>query len=87
MNKKTKDKMRMVAPEKNLRFEVFDAQLHEKRISFVVTVGGDGTILYAAKEFKSKTPPFLSFQRGTLGFLCKFKIDQIPEIIEQAVKF
>ena len=50
-----------------------------------MTVGGDGTILYTAKELKETTPPFLSFQKGTLGFLCKFKIDQISSVIESAV--
>jgi NAD kinase len=46
-------------------------------------VGGDGTILYAVKEFKGKAPPLVSFQRGSLGFMCRFYIGKIAEVIEK----
>ena len=54
-------------------------------LDYVITVGGDGTILYTAKELKYVTPPFLSFQKGTLGFLCKFTTEEIDSVIEKAV--
>ena len=47
---------------------------HQTKIDYIVTIGGDGTILYAAKEFKKVVPPVVTFQRGTVGFLCQFSL-------------
>jgi NADH kinase len=41
---------------------------------FVITLGGDGTILHASGLFKNSCPPILSFSLGTLGFLLPFHI-------------
>ncbi|KAI9028685.1 ATP-NAD kinase-like domain-containing protein [Hyaloraphidium curvatum] len=43
-------------------------------IDFVITLGGDGTILYACQLFRKSVPPILSFSMGTLGFLLPFHI-------------
>ena len=40
-----------------------------------VSFGGDGTILFGTKELIDQNPPILSFQRGTLGFMCRFKLE------------
>lgn len=42
---------------------------------FVVTLGGDGTVLYASWLFQRIVPPVLSFSLGSLGFLTKFDYD------------
>ena len=39
---------------------------------FVITLGGDGTVLYASWLFQRIVPPVLSFALGSLGFLTKF---------------
>lgn len=41
---------------------------------FVITLGGDGTILHASGLFRQSCPPILSFSLGTLGFLLPFHI-------------
>lgn len=42
----------------------------EHKIHRVVTMGGDGTILYAIKMFYNRRmPPIISFSMGSLGFL------------------
>ncbi|KAL2912295.1 NADH kinase pos5 [Polyrhizophydium stewartii] len=43
-----------------------------RTIDFVVTLGGDGTILHAASLFPKHVPPILSFSLGSLGFLLPF---------------
>lgn len=43
-----------------------------KIADFVITLGGDGTILYASQLFRQSCPPILSFSLGTLGFLLPF---------------
>lgn len=50
---------------------------HQSQIDYIVTIGGDGTILYAAKEFKGRVPPVITFQRGTVGFLCQFSLAEM----------
>lgn len=45
-----------------------------KEVDLVLTVGGDGTILYASSLFrKGIAPPVLSFSMGTIGFLLPFR--------------
>lgn len=44
-------------------------------VDFVVTVGGDGTILHVSSLFQKEAPPILSFSKGgTLGFLVPYNI-------------
>lgn len=41
-------------------------------IDFIVTLGGDGTVLWVSSLFPRGVPPVLSFAMGTLGFLTTF---------------
>ena len=41
-------------------------------VDFIVCLGGDGTILFAASLFPGGVPPTLSFAMGSLGFLTPF---------------
>ncbi|MFS7906821.1 putative phosphotransferase with an alcohol group as acceptor [Helianthus anomalus] len=47
--------------------------LHEK-VDFIVTLGGDGTVLWAASLFKGPVPPIVPFSMGSLGFMTPFRI-------------
>ncbi|CZT04168.1 related to UTR1 (associated with ferric reductase activity) [Rhynchosporium agropyri] len=53
---------------------------------FVVTLGGDGTVLYASWLFQRIVPPVLSFALGSLGFLTKFDYDDYPEHLTKAFR-
>jgi NAD+ kinase len=52
----------------------------------VVSLGGDGTVLYASWLFQRVVPPVLSFALGSLGFLTKFDYDQFPETLTKAFR-
>ncbi|KAJ3020189.1 hypothetical protein HKX48_001189 [Thoreauomyces humboldtii] len=41
-------------------------------VDFCITLGGDGTVLYAAWLFQQKCPPILPYRLGSLGFLTTF---------------
>eukprot|EP01133_Synstelium_polycarpum_P020546 gene20546-24675_t len=41
-------------------------------IDFIISMGGDGTILHTSSLFKTYIPPLLSFNMGSLGFLTAF---------------
>jgi NAD+ kinase len=53
---------------------------------FVVTLGGDGTVLYASWLFQRIVPPVLSFALGSLGFLTKFDYDKYEDTLTTAFK-
>lgn len=53
---------------------------------FVVTLGGDGTVLYASWLFQRIVPPVLSFALGSLGFLTKFDYDKFEETLTKSFK-
>lgn len=42
----------------------------------VITLGGDGTVLFTSWLFQRIVPPVLSFSLGSLGFLTNFAFDQ-----------
>lgn len=51
---------------------------------FVITLGGDGTVLYASWLFQRIVPPVLSFALGSLGFLTKFDFDEYAPTLNSA---
>jgi NAD+ kinase len=53
---------------------------------FVVTLGGDGTVLYASWLFQRIVPPVLSFALGSLGFLTKFDYEGFRETLVKAFR-
>jgi len=62
-------------PSVHERLKFWDSKLAPERpqmFDFVVTLGGDGTVLYTSWLFQRIVPPVLSFSLGSLGFLTKF---------------
>lgn len=53
---------------------------------FIVTLGGDGTVLYASWLFQRIVPPVLSFALGSLGFLTKFDFDNFQGTLTTAFR-
>ena len=54
----------------------------KRSIDYIITLGGDGTILWAAKMFNGDfIPPMITFAQGSLGFMCNFNFDDHPEIL------
>jgi NAD+ kinase len=53
---------------------------------FVVTLGGDGTVLYASWLFQRIVPPVLSFALGSLGFLTKFDYEEFEETLTKSFR-
>ncbi|TQS32845.1 hypothetical protein Golomagni_06829 [Golovinomyces magnicellulatus] len=51
---------------------------------FVITLGGDGTVLYASWLFQRIVPPVLSFALGSLGFLTKFDFEEFRPTLDTA---
>lgn len=55
---------------------------YANNIDLVVTLGGDGTVLYTSWLFQKIVPPTLSFALGTLGFMTENQYEDYAEILD-----
>jgi len=69
------------------RLKFWDEALCRARphtFDFAITLGGDGTVLYASWLFQRIVPPVLSFALGSLGFLTKFDFEDHAKTLTSA---
>ncbi|KAG2619576.1 hypothetical protein PVAP13_3NG113000 [Panicum virgatum] len=59
--------------------------LHTK-VDLIVTLGGDGTVLWAGSLFKGPVPPVVAFSLGSLGFMTPFSSEQYRECLANVLK-
>lgn len=53
-------------------------------IDYIITLGGDGTILWASKQFHGDyIPPIVGFAHGSLGYLCQFEMDEFKSVVDK----
>ncbi|PRT53927.1 ATP-NADH kinase YEF1 [Wickerhamiella sorbophila] len=55
-------------------------------IDLVITLGGDGTVLYTSWIFQSIVPPVLSFGLGSLGFMTENVFENFKEVIDERIQ-
>ncbi|GIQ89299.1 NAD kinase, partial [Kipferlia bialata] len=55
-------------------------------VDFVVTVGGDGTLLHVSHLFPRGVPPILAFNVGSLGFLTPFAVKDYRQALDHVIK-
>lgn len=83
--KKTCHKSEEFEKNKN-RIRYYDLDFIEKNnnlIDLVITLGGDGTVLYVSNIFQKNVPPVMSFSLGSLGFLTNFEFENYDKSIEK----
>ena len=56
-----------------------------KSIDLIITIGGDGTLLYAASLFQNSMPPVVAFNAGSLGFLTAHDLSSYSKSIESVL--
>ncbi|CAM6096889.1 unnamed protein product [Calypogeia fissa] len=59
--------------------------LHGK-VDLAITLGGDGTVLWAASMFRGPVPPLVSFAMGSLGFMTPFQSERYKECLDSVMK-
>lgn len=52
---------------------------------FVITLGGDGTVLFTSWLFQRIVPPVLPFAMGSLGFLTNFDFADYPAVVDSCI--
>ncbi|KAG9018673.1 hypothetical protein FRB90_010588, partial [Tulasnella sp. 427] len=53
---------------------------------FVITLGGDGTVLFTSWLFQTIVPPVLPFALGSLGFLTNFDFADHQKVVDNVVE-
>lgn len=74
-------------PTATVRLKFWDKQLilaNSVPFDFVITLGGDGTVLHASTMFQNVVPPIISFSLGSLGFLTNFEFENFREVLSKA---
>ncbi|KAF2201648.1 NAD kinase [Delitschia confertaspora ATCC 74209] len=56
-----------------------------EKFDLVLTLGGDGTVLFTSWLFQRIVPPILSFSLGSLGFLTNFEFNQYKEALNKVM--
>ena len=51
----------------------------------MITLGGDGTLMFAAQQFVDTAPPILPFELGTPGFLTPFKEEHLLPALDSVL--
>ncbi|KAI8384410.1 ATP-NAD kinase-like domain-containing protein [Radiomyces spectabilis] len=60
--------------------------LQPKMFDFIITLGGDGTVLFSSWLFQNYIPPVIPFHLGSLGFLTPFDFDRYDKHLTRAME-
>jgi NAD+ kinase len=64
---------------------VLELDEREERLDLVLALGGDGTLLRAARLASERDVPLMGINLGTLGFLAAYGAGQLDEALDDAV--
>ncbi|CAE6448302.1 unnamed protein product [Rhizoctonia solani] len=80
------DNLALPPAEGQLRYWTSDMCIRSPHLfDFVVTLGGDGTVLFASWLFQRIVPPILPFALGSLGFLTNFDFADYKAVMDGAI--
>lgn len=54
-----------------------------KDFDIIITIGGDGTLIQAARDARDFDIPLIGVNKGTLGYLTEINIENISDMVEQ----
>ena len=70
----------------NIQSEIVTTDKIQNKYSFVIVVGGDGSILRTARYCTEYSIPFFGFNVGRVGFLAQANAQEIPSVISKLLK-
>jgi NAD+ kinase len=63
-----------------------DAAQMATRADLCIVLGGDGTLIHAARMFKGRTVPLLGVNLGSLGFMTEIRSSELAEVLERVLE-
>lgn len=72
-------------PVCHTRIEQLVPPKFERDLSFVIVLGGDGTVLSAARQLAPRGIPLLTVNTGHMGFLTETFVNQLPQALEKII--
>lgn len=66
-------------------FRVIDEKEMPDNVECVITIGGDGTLLHAAKDLLNLDVVFIGVNKGVVGFLAEISLDEIEKSIDRLI--
>jgi NAD+ kinase len=60
--------------------------IEDMDVNFVVTIGGDGTILYTLSRLKDRETPLFCINKGTVGFLTECDTESSLDALEKILE-
>ncbi|MDD3236892.1 MAG: NAD(+)/NADH kinase [Candidatus Gastranaerophilales bacterium] len=88
-NLKSQDTIKIIRKSldnRGLKSKVFTTDRLDPKTTFAIVVGGDGTILRAARFYSQFSTPVFGINLGRLGFLSQAKPDNIEFAIEKIIE-
>lgn len=67
----------------NYEYQVIKSAVDFESMDFILTLGGDGTILGAARALESRNIPILGIHLGDFGFLAKITLQDLYQRLDQ----
>lgn len=67
-------------------FQVINSDDMPENLECVITIGGDGTLLHAAKDLVDLDVVFIGINKGTLGFLAEISMEEIEGALDRLLK-
>ena len=71
--------------KKSVEFQTFDIDNMKNFGGFTFVIGGDGTLLKAARFYAAAKTPVLGINLGRLGFLSQAGIDEIDDVVSKVL--
>ena len=76
---------KQIFDEKNANSEIISSTKLSDDSTFAVTIGGDGTLLKAARFYSKYSVPVFGINLGRLGFLAQANFDEIDSAVSQLI--
>lgn len=67
-------------------FRVLDAKDFPTDLECIISIGGDGTLLHAAKDLMKLDVAFAGVNKGTLGFLAEISPEHVNEAVDRLIE-